>query len=63
MGGGSKYKRRVRKQTVGNRFEFFDFILLKETFREEMRYDLIPRNVNETKVSYPLFVFSTHYLR
>ena len=27
----SKHKRRVRK------FEFFDFILLKEIFREEMR--------------------------
>ena len=28
----SKHKQRVRKQTVGNRFEVFDFILLKETF-------------------------------
>ena len=30
-----KHKRRARKQTVGNRFEFFDFILLKETFRRK----------------------------
>ena len=28
----SKHKRLVRKQTDGNQFEFFDFILLKETF-------------------------------
>ena len=26
-------KRRVSKQTVGNRFEFFDFIFSKESFR------------------------------
>ena len=31
----SKHKRRGRQQTVGNRFEFFDFILLKETFRRK----------------------------
>ena len=31
----SKHKRCVRKQTVGNCFEFFDFILLKETFRRK----------------------------
>ena len=33
---GQKQKRRVRKQTVGNRFIYF-FLLLKETFRDEMR--------------------------
>ena len=31
--GFTKHKRRVRKQRVGNRFEFFDFNLPKETFQ------------------------------
>ena len=39
----SKHKWRMRKKNVGNHFEFFDFILLKETFQEEMRSDLIPK--------------------
>ena len=30
-----KHKRRGRQQTVGNRFEFFDFIPPKETFRRK----------------------------
>ena len=31
----SKHKRHMRKQTVGNCFEFFYFILLKETFQRK----------------------------
>ena len=48
----------MSEQTVGNCFEFFDYVLLKETFWEEMRYDLIKKCISDkTFISFFFFFF------